>query len=262
MDWPGMADSLYDLDFSILYPLVVALSVGSTVLGAWLGNRAQRRGSKAEDLGMLAGSALGLLALLLAFSFSLALSRFDTRRSMVLHEANAIGSTANFALMLPEPARQPIFDLLREYTAVRTGLGRPYDVAKLEQDVARSVALQGRLWQIAVEVTAASPQSLPVYRFVGSLNEMNNVHESRITAIRYRIPGEVMVMLFGVAMMAMALTGFHSGVRGARRPVATVLMAMTVGVVMTLVADLDRPARGFIKVPVQPLIDAASGMPR
>ncbi len=257
-----MADTFYDLDFSVLYPLVVAVSVAAACLGAWLGNRSNRRGNKQEDLAMLAGSALGLLALLLAFSFSLALSRYDARRSMVLQEANAIGSTANFALMLPEPTRQPIFDLLREYTAVRIGLGRPFDVAKLDQDVARSVALQARLWEIAVEATAASPQSLPVYRFVGSLNEMNNVHESRLTAIRNRIPGEVMAMLLGVAMIAMALTGFHSGVRGARRPVATLLMAMTVGVVMTLVADLDRPARGFITVPAQPLIDAAGSMPR
>jgi hypothetical protein len=91
---------------------------------------------------------------------------------------------------------------------------------------------------------------------------MNNVHESRLTSIWYRIPGEVMVMLLGVAMIAMALTLFHLGVRGARRPIATVLMAMTMGVVMTLVADLDRPARGFIQVPVQPLIDAAESLPR
>ena len=257
-----MADWIYDLDFTILYPGVVALSIGAAGLGAWLGHQSQRRGSKQEDLGMLAGSTLGLLALLLAFSFSLALSRYDARRSMVLQEANAIGSAANFALMLPEPSRRPVLDMLRDYTDVRAGLGRPYDLSKLDRDVARSVDLQARLWQIAVTLTADAPQSLPIYRFVGSLNEMNNIHESRLSAIRFRIPGEVMVLLLGVAMIAMALTGYHSGVRGARRPVATMLMAMTVGIVMTLVADLDRPARGFIKVPVQPLIDVAQGMSR
>lgn len=257
-----MADWIYDLDFSILYPVVVALSVGAAGLGTWLGHRSQRLGAKQEDLGMLAGSTLGLLALLLAFSFSLGFSRFDARRSMVLEEANAIGSVANFALMLPEPPRQAILDLLRDYTEVRIGLGRPFDLAKLDHDVARAVDLQARLWQFAVTLTDASPQSLPVYRFVGSLNEMNNIHESRVSALRFRIPGEVMVLLLGVAMIAMALTGYHSGVRGSRRPIATMLMAMTVGVVMTLVTDLDRPARGFIEVPVQPLVDVARGMAR
>lgn len=257
-----MSEWIYDLDFTVLYLLIVALSVGAASLGTWYGIRSHRRGAKQEDLGMLAGATLGLLALLLAFSFSLALARFEKRRTMVLEEANAIGSAANFALMLPDTARQPVLDLLRDYATLRIGLGRPFDPAKLQQDVTRSVDLQSRLWTIGVTVTAAAPQSLAVHRFVGSLNEMNNIHESRLAAIRYRIPGEVMMMLLGVAMVAMALTGYHSGVRGARRPVATLLMAMTVGVVMTLVADLDRPARGFIQVPVQPLIDAASALPR
>lgn len=257
-----MADWIYDLNFPILYPVILALAVGAAWCGAALGRRSARRGAKQEDLGMLAGSALGLLALLLAFSFSLALSRFEARRSMVLQEANAIGSAANFALMLPAAERGPILGMLRDYAALRIGLGRPFDAAKLEQDVAQSVELQERLWSIAVAISATSPQSLPVHRFVGALNELNNIHESRLAAIRYRIPGEVMALLLGVAMIAMALTGYHSGVRGARRPMATMLMALTVGVVMTLVTDLDRPARGFITVPVQPLIEAAATIPR
>lgn len=257
-----MSEWIYDLDFLLLYPLLVALSLGAAACGTWCGSRAQRRQAGQEDLGMLAGAALGLLALFLAFSFSLALSRFEGRRMMVLQEANAIGSAANFALMLPDAERQPALDLLKEYTAIRIGLGSPFDAAKLRQDVARSLELQGALWAMGVAATAASPQSLPVYRFVGALNELNNIHESRLTAIRYRIPGEIMLMLLGVAMVAMALTGYHSGVRGARRPIATLLMATTVGVVLTLVADLDRPARGFIQVPAQPLVDTALALPR
>ncbi|WP_027132954.1 bestrophin-like domain [Geminicoccus roseus] len=256
-----MSDWVYDLDFSILYPAVVALSVVTALVGTWLGNRTHGRNGGREDLGMLAGAGLGLLALLLAFSFSLALSRFDTRRSMVLEEANAIGSTANFALMLPQADRQPVLDLLRGYVEVRTGLGTPYDPAKLERDVQRSEELQNRLWALAVQMTAASPQSLPAYRFVGSLNEVNNIHERRVTALRYGIPREVMAILLGVALVALLLIGYHSGAQGVRRPVATLLMAATVGVVMTLVADLDRPARGFIQVPVQPLIDARDAIP-
>lgn len=136
---------------------------------------------------MLAGAALGLLALFLAFSFSLALSRFEGRRAMVLQEANAIGSAANFALMLPEAPRQQALALLRDYTTVRIGLGRPFSQAKLAQDVARSIELQTALWAIGVSATAAAPQALAVYRFVGGLNEMNNIHHaptSRRAAVR------------------------------------------------------------------------------
>jgi type IV secretory pathway VirB2 component (pilin) len=180
---------------------------------------------------------------------------------MVLEEANAISSTANFALMLPEPARKPILGLLRDYVAVRIGLGIPHDPAKLERDIARSLELQTKLWQQAVAVTAAAQQSLPAYRFVGSLNEMNNIHERRLTALRYHIPGEVAFMLIVVAMVAMGFTGFYAGLTGLRRHAVTLIMSLMVSVVIMLVADLDQPARGLIQVPVQPLVDAAQGIP-
>lgn len=257
-----MSEFIYGLDTPALYAAVLGLLVMATILGAWMGGRSRQNDTAREDFGLLAASSLGLLALLLAFSFSLALDRYDARRTAVVEEANAIGSAANFTLMLPEAARRPIFALLHEYTQVRIGLGVPFDEVKFQSDVARSLELQSRLWERGVAVTAELPQSLPVFRFVGSLNDVSNVHESRITAMRNRIPGEVPAMLIGVAAVAMLLAGYHAGVRGARVPVATILMSAIVGVVMVMVADLDRPARGFIQVPVQSLIDAARSIPR
>jgi hypothetical protein len=62
-------------------------------------------------------------------------------------------------------------------------------------------------------VTTAAPQSLPAYRFVASLNEMNNIHESRLTALRYHVPGAVTALLIAVAMVATGFTGYHAGDR-------------------------------------------------
>jgi hypothetical protein len=257
-----MVEELYDSNLVVLCTGAFILIAGAAGFGSWIGRRSGGAAIGGADIGTLAGAALGLLALLLAFSFSLALSRYDVRRSQVLEEANAIGSTANFALMLPEPAQGPILGLLRDYAAVRIGLGVPFDPAKLQRDVAQSLGLQAKLWRQAVAVTAADPQSLPAYRFVASLNEMNNIHERRLTALRYHVPAEVMLMLIGVAMVAMGFTGYHSGVAGSRRLFATLIMSVTLTIVIMLVVDLDRPARGLIQVPVQPLIDAAQSIPR
>ena len=256
-----MFDWFYVADFTVLYPLIIVLIAGAVEVGAWLGQRSRRIDDDAPDIATLTGAALGLLALLLAFSFSLALSRYETRYQWVLQEANAIGSTANFALMLPEASQKPILALLRDYTAVRIGLGIPDDPAKLARDVARTIELQSRLWQQAVTVTAAAPQSLPAYRFVASLNEMNNIHESRLTALRYRVPGAVIFLLVLVAMVATGFTGYYAGARGTHGRMATILMSLTIAVVIMLVVDLDRPERGLIQVPVQPLIDAQQGIP-
>ena len=110
-------------------------------------------------------------------------------------------------------------------------------------------------------MTAAAPQSLPAYRFVASLNEMNNIHESRLTALRYRVPGAVMFLLVLVAMVATGFTGYYAGARGTHGRMATILMSLTIAVVIMLVVDLDRPERGLIQVPAQPLIDAQQGIP-
>jgi hypothetical protein len=250
----------YDINFFVLAWVTIVLIMGSAELGAWLGRNG--RASDEADISTLTGATLGLLALLLGFSFSLALSRFDARQNLVLEEANAIGSTANFALMLPETAQKPVLGMLREYAAVRIGLGVPYGRSKLEGDIARSLDLQARLWQQAVTVSAIAPQSLSVNRFVNSLNEMNNLHESRLTALRYQVPAEVMFMLMGVAMAAMVLTGYHAGARGTRGRIAASMMSLMVAAVIMLIVDLDRPARGLINVSVQPLVDAAQGIPQ
>ncbi len=253
-------DRIYELDMAFLYPLTIVLVGGAAEIGRWIGRRHRGAERPVSDFGTLAGAALGLLALLLAFSFSMALARYETRRDLVLEEANAIGSTANFALMLPEPVQRPILSLLRDYVAVRVALGVPFDPAKLDREVARSLELQSRLWQQAIAVSAAAPQSLPDYRFVGSLNEMNNIHERRLTALRNHVPSAVMVILVGVATVAMGFTGYHAGAGGAQRRIANLIMAITVAVLIMLIVDLDRPSHGLIQVPTQALVDTAQGI--
>ncbi len=252
---------LYDLDAFILYPIIAILIAGAGEAGSQIGLRHRDTQVDRSYIATVTGASLGLLALLLAFSFSLALSRYDLRRTMVLEEANAIGSTANFALMLPADARPPILRLLRDYTTVRIGLGIPHDPKKLAHDVARSTELQGQLWQHAATLSNATPQSLPLHRFVNSLNEMNNIHERRLTGLRNQVPPEVMGILVGVSMMAMWFTGLQGGISGARRRAINLFMAATIAVLIMLVVDLDRPSRGLTVVPVQPLIETFQGIP-
>jgi hypothetical protein len=185
------------------------LVAGYAEFGNWFGLRFHK--TTTNDVSTIVAAFLGLLALLVSFSFAMAESRYEKRRDLVLEEAKAISSAANFALMLPEPAQEPILKLLREYAAVRVSLGVPFDPSKMEQDIARSLDLQVRLWGQAQAVTAANPQSLPVYRFAGSLNEMNNIHERRVTALRNGVPIAVTFMLIGISMVSMGFTGYNEG---------------------------------------------------
>jgi hypothetical protein len=255
-------DWLYGLDLAVLCPLTILLIAGSAEIGNWFGLRAHRANTDNTDVGTLAAASLGLLALLIAFSFSMAESRFDARRNLVLEEANAIDSTANFTLMLPAQAQQPILRLLRDYAAARIALVVSADPAQTQRNIARSLDLQQRLWQQAIAVVAANPPMATINRFVASLNEMNSIHESRMTALRAHVPSEVTVMLIGAAMVALGFAGYNTGLAGARRRVPLFVMSATVALLIMLIVDLDRPYEGLIRVPVQALIDAAQGIPR
>lgn len=257
-----MFEWFYDFPLIFVFAAAAILFAATTEFFAWIGRSLRPSGPEQAEIGTLTGAALGLLALLLGFSFSLALSRFDDRRHVVLEEANAIGTAANYATMLPDPSRGDILRLLRTYADVRLGLDIPHDAAKLQRDVARSLQLQQALWQQAATATAAAPQSLAAYRFVAALNEMTNIHETRLTALRFHVPLPVVLMLVGVAEVALGFTGYQTGTAGGHRRLAALIMAVTIAAVITEIVDLDRPARGLIQVPVQPLIDARDGIPQ
>ncbi len=244
----------------VLWLGLVLTIVVAAELGLRVGRRVRTQAAD-KDAGSMATAALGLLALLIAFTYSMALARYDARRSVVLEEANAIGSTANFALMLPQADQPPILDLLRQYTRVRLDLGVPFNNAKLHDDVARSDALLSTLWQGAVAMTAAQPQSLLAYRYVASLNQTNNVAEKRITALRNHVPVEILMMLAGTALIAMGFTGYAAGVAGLTRRASMAIMSALIAFLIVVTQDLARPDRGAIEVSTQALEDALAAIP-
>jgi len=93
---------IYGLDMLVVYPVTIILVAGPAEFGNWLGLRFREASTANTDVATIVPAFLGLLALLIAFSFSMAEARYDKRRDLVLEEANAISSTANFALMLPQ----------------------------------------------------------------------------------------------------------------------------------------------------------------
>ena len=250
---------------SISLPVLGASLVIAIVAAAEIGMAVGRHKSGKvvdKDAGSVATAILGLLALLIGFTYAMSLARYDARRQVVLEEANAIGSTANFALMLPQANQAQILDMLRQYSRIRLDLGVPYDQDKLQQDVLQSNALLAKLWQNAVAMTDAAPQSLPVYRYVASLNETNNIAEKRITALRNHVPVIIVIMLAGTSLIAMAFAGYSFGLSGVNRQVSTIVMSALLAFLIVVTQDLARPDRGAIEVSTQALSDALAGIPQ
>jgi hypothetical protein len=247
----------YSLLSVFLVGLAVVLIAGE--IGWQLGMRAEGRGG--ENMATLEGAVLGLLALIIGFTFAMALARFEARRDAVVNEANAIGTTALRARLLPEPQRAEALKLLREYVQIRLDIvTSELSLAEHATVVDRSNALQELLWQHAKAVAAKDNAVVPTGLFIEALNQMIDSQGKRLAALRNRIPNSVQLSLFAIAAVASAFAGYASALETRRTRLPVYLLGLVVCAVLVLILDLDRPTAGFIKVSQQPMIDTAASI--
>jgi hypothetical protein len=205
-------------------------------------------------------AVLGMLGLLLGFTFAMGVNRYDARRALVLKEANAIGTTWLRAGLLPEAHRAPVKDLLVRYVDVRLkyeALAR--DSAKIAEGLRLSEGIQNQLWQHA-EAAATEAPTPPTTSFITALNEVIDTHAERVSAARNQIPTGVWVLLLIVAGFGCFTTSYGSGAQGARSVFTNLLLPLLIAVVMFLIFDLTHSLQGVIGVSQQPLIDLQSSI--
>jgi hypothetical protein len=238
-----------------LFLATIAVIFGSVEGGYRLGRlrRERTEPEKESSVGAMVAATLGLVAFTLAFTFGLAATRFETRREVILEEANAIGTTYLRAALLPEPQRSEARRLLREYVDVRLKGIQP---DRVQQAISESTALQTRVWEQAVAAAEKDPRSVPTGLFIQSLNEMIDVHSKRVmVGLRNRLPGALWGALYLMAILGMAEVGYHEGLSSPRRSPAALTLVLTFSVLMYLIADLDRPQKGLLRVSQQAMID-------
>jgi hypothetical protein len=253
IDWYG-----YSLLTIFLVGLAVILAVSE--LGWQLGMRGSGRGG--SNASTLESAMLGLLALIIGFSFSMALSRFEARRDAVVNEANAIGTAALRARLLPDPHRTETLKLLREYIQIRLDIVQSgQSLAESKTAVDRSNGVQESLWLQAKALTAKDNGMVPTGLFIQALNEMIDDQAKRLAALRNRIPNIVLLgRFFGIAATAAGFAGYASGLDTKRTRLPVCIMGLLVAMVIILIFDLDRPSSGLIINNQQSMIDTAANI--
>jgi hypothetical protein len=254
-----MITDLNDYPLLAIFPISVVAILGAGEVGRWLGGRAARRGE--DSVSTLEGAILGLLALMIGFTFAMALSRFEARRDAVLNEANAIGTTALRARLLPAPYNREALKMLREYVQIRLDVTRhPPSPLELSTAISRSNALQEALWQQVKAVAAIDNAMVPTGIFIQSLNEMIDDQEKRLTALHNRLPIIILIALYGVSIIAVGFAGYSSGLQARHSRLPVYITGILVASMVLLIQDIDRPGAGFIKVSQQPVINAAASL--
>ena len=244
---------------ALIFWCSVVVVVISCEVGRRLGAHALRKGG--GNVAILEGAILGLLSLMIGFTFALSLSLYETRRDAVLKDANAIGTTALRAQLLPAPYGAEVLKLLHEYTRVRLDITtRVISASALDDAIARSNAINTALWEEVKAIASRDNAIVPTGLFIQTLNDMIDMNETRLTAWRNHIPNIVLWALYGIAIVSSAFTGYSSGLDSRRSRLPVYVVGISFVAAILLIQDLDRPNDGFVKISQQPIIDTAAGL--
>ncbi|MFP2896092.1 hypothetical protein [Corallococcus sp. 4LFB] len=218
------------------------------------GYRLSHRRQGLDDVSALQASVLGLVALLLAFSFSMASERYTLRRDLVVKEANAIGTLYLRSSFLPEPTRGEMKARLRRYVDVRlNGYADAKDPERFAQWLRESDALQAQLWSLLEAVAAGTPTAV-LNLTTEALNNVLDVSAERLEASRNIIPDTIFVLLLIGMLGSAMLLGFRPDTRN-RGGLPWVIFVVILTAVMFTLVDLDVPLRGSMRSDQRPLLE-------
>lgn len=250
---------MYDHSSATIAVLLFATLIVATEATFHLGRLSIEKTTKAKknQISAIQGSILGVLALLLGFTFSLSLQRYDTRSEAVVNEANAIGTAMLRTDLLPQTVQADAKESLRQYLDLRVRAGK----ISLDRDDERAAVVHesneaaSKIWQLAARAASENPNPVTAGLFIQSVNEFIDSYGSRDAALGRHVPETVLFLLLGTLVMTASLVGYGSGVAGHRASMATHVLYLLIVLLVFIIIDLDRPRRGLIEVSQQSMLD-------
>jgi len=233
--------------------LLFLLLLLSSEIGFRLGRHRHAQGQteqSSQDAGALTGIVYALLGLLIAFTFSNATERFDDRRDLILKEANAIGTSYLRIDLLPAEFRSELRPLYRQYTQRSIDA---YQNIKHDIDHARFLHEQGLkeqalIWKITVQAVAASENTSTQTVVINALNDMIDVKNERLAAVRKHPPAIIFMMLFVLSAVAAGLAGYNLSAKPKLPRVQILIFALVLAGTMYVVNDLGHTRLGLFTI--------------
>jgi hypothetical protein len=248
-----------------IFAATIIVVLVAVEVGYRLGHATHRRSEdeKESPVSAIAGAILGLAAFMLAFTFGIVSERHDAKKALVRDDAIAIRTAWQRSDFLPETDRPEAAALLRQYVDLRVKFA---ETRSLEPEAVKGVLsetqrLQTRLWNMAVANARKDMNSDVAALYIDSLNEVSGIHASRVAVgLQARVPSEIWVVLYCITILGMMSVGYQTGIAGSKRSMAWPVLALSFALVFALIASLDRPDSGVMKVTQQPLIDLRDSM--
>jgi len=241
-----------------VFSLIVLWLAGRT--GAALGRRLPLKADERDDFGIVQAATLTLLGLIIGFSFSMAISRYDQRKNYEEEEANAIGTEYVRANLLSASDAPKVRVLLRRYLDQRLLFYVTRDERRLQAINQDTSQIQSEMWSV-VQAAAAVKPTPTVALAVSGMNDVLNSQGYTQAAWQNRIPISAWVLMLAIALLGSGLVGY-----GARATKITggllLVLPLALSIAFLLIADIDSPRRGFINVRPQNLLSLSESLPR
>ena len=245
------------------FPVVLCLCSllclwASARLGVFLrGRTSPIEDGERDEYGTLLGATLTLLGLLIGFSFAMAISRYDQRKNYEEEEANAIGTEYTRADLLPEPTRRKVQGQLVEYLDLRIKRYDLHAVQDTSELAVRTAQIQGDMWSEVKNAAAVNPNAIMATVVVG-MNDVLNRQGYTQAARLNRIPTPAWELMASIALLCNFLIGF--GAKKGERLNLLFIVPLAVSVSFLLIADIDSPQGGLIRVQPQNLQSLADSL--
>jgi hypothetical protein len=229
----------------------VLILTGTLELGFRLGSGSSPNRKKSGQIVTLQAAILGLLALVLSFTYSFVSSRLEDRKNAVISEANAIGTAYLRAEFAPEPLRGQLRSILRSYARTRVVTSETAETREsLSRQIAHSLSIQKQLWPAMMNIMEQSQAGPKETLLAQAVNEVIDVHTVRIRVGFDSLPGIVFAMMLFIAGLGMFITGYAAE-EASRWP--SMAFAVLLAFIMYIIVDMDKSNTGFVRVSQQPL---------
>jgi len=245
---------LFEIDTAVIAVAVLFAGVGVSEVASRVGRRWRFKLDETDrtNLNTIEAAMLALIGLLLAFSLSMSVTRFDLRRQLMVDEVNAIGTAWLRSGLLPEPTRSSLRSQLRDYAQTRVELFEDANYRNVAED-AKGGTIRDSIWREASVIAVADPRSIQAGLLIQSLNDMIDLHTRRDVANANHVPELVWWLLIVITLLSMASAGFNDA-QGSRSNLGSrIVLTLALSLTLSLTLDLDRPRRGLITVSQEPM---------
>ncbi len=249
---------LNESNLVLLAALVLAVLLAAGSAGLWVGRRrARQEGEQGlTQVSVVQGAMLGLLGLLLGFTFSMAVSRYDARKGLVIDEANSIETAYLRAQVLPQPLRAESQELFKEYIAIRVRSSQSaLDDVQQAAFESSAATVFNHLWAKAMAAVERDIHGDALTSYVEALNAMNDVRAGRNAALENHVPPSVLYLLVVIAALSVAYLGYGFGLTRQRGKLTIATLSIAITLVIAVIIDIDRPRRGLVQISQQSLLE-------